>query len=119
MVSVGMCTYVTSNDPYIQPTTSTRPKTKQVHDWQALRGKTVAVVGAGASALDMAINALKANEGQGPEVRGGWRGQAACHVMSWYLFFRGEKSGLDKIHPQASTLTRMFYPPKPYTNAQI
>lgn len=43
-----------------------------MHDWQALRGKTVAVVGAGASALDMAINALKANEGQGGEVKMHW-----------------------------------------------
>ncbi|KAM3570708.1 hypothetical protein VYU27_007232 [Nannochloropsis oceanica] len=36
----------------------------QVHDWDALKGKNVAVVGAGASALDLVINALRVNEGQ-------------------------------------------------------
>eukprot|EP00624_Nannochloropsis_granulata_P005268 evm.model.NODE_37254_length_10195_cov_59.340656.2 len=36
----------------------------QVHHWDALKGKNVAVVGAGASALDLVINALKVNEGQ-------------------------------------------------------
>jgi hypothetical protein len=55
--------------PFYPFTAHTHP---QVHDWQALKGKNVAVVGAGASALDMAINALKANEGQPASVKLHW-----------------------------------------------
>ncbi len=74
------------------PFASTHPPTPspQVHDWSALTGKSVAVVGAGASALDMAINALKANETQ--ELSSGAAQQPQLH---WLLRSPKHFSGFD------------------------
>lgn len=58
--------------PTNRNTKKPQPTNRQVHDWQALKGKNVAVVGAGASALDMAINTLRANEGQPASVQLHW-----------------------------------------------
>ena len=65
----------------------------QVHDWDALKGKNVAVVGGGASALDLVINALKVNEGQpADKAHTYWLLRTPKH-FGGYVLFLGRESG--------------------------
>lgn len=67
----------------------------QVHDWDALKGKNVAVVGAGASALDLVINALKVNEGQAADkARTYWLLRSPKHFGGYvFVVWDEEKKG--------------------------